>query len=93
MKKYKYHSAKKNKSAWIESPNGGGFGDLMDATEELNRLRSACFEMAKALIEIRDNSYDGAATNSAELGLAVAEIVGIEESDFIDANVPYDRSR
>ena len=38
MSKYKYHSATKHETAWIESPNGGEVGDLMDITEELNLL-------------------------------------------------------
>ena len=38
--KYKYHSAKRDETAWIEHPSGGEFGDLMDIAEELNRLQS-----------------------------------------------------
>jgi hypothetical protein len=54
---------------------------------EVSRLRSGCLEMAEALATIRDNSHDEAASNSAALGLGVAEILGIEEDDLISANV------
>jgi hypothetical protein len=42
--KYKYHSETKDETAWIESPNGGEVGDLMDITEELNLLQRKWIE-------------------------------------------------
>jgi hypothetical protein len=41
MKRYIYHSAKGSEPAWIESPDGGEVGDMLDITCELNDLLHA----------------------------------------------------
>ena len=50
--KYKYHSETKDETAWIESPDGGEVGDLMDITDELNKRLDEIQRYRNALSKI-----------------------------------------